>query len=334
MKAALEVVGMQKALNAPTVSVIIPSYNSAAFLGEAIESVLSQRYSDLELIVIDDGSTDETLDVLRSFKDPRLLAHRQDNTGLAGARNAGMERARGEYIAFLDADDRWLPEKLQSDVDILQTTPRVGIVVSNFVRFIHETDERLSDQFAFYPELKDFESVPLFEGAFRVVGNAFDSMVDMGEIPAYHSALTYRRSVLDGCRFLPVVRDEKGTIVVLEDVDFFLMVCQRTEIAFQARPMMEMRRHESNSTRDYESLTFAKLGSLRRLRDSVPWGRGRRKLTRRIAREWANVGYWRSGAGSWRLAAAAFASAAISGRPLSAMKGALHLTAALAARRR
>lgn len=334
MKAALEVIGMQKALNAPTVSVIIPSYNSAAFLGEAIESVLSQRYSDLELIVIDDGSTDETLDVLRSFKDPRLLAHRQDNTGLAGARNAGMERARGEYISFLDADDRWLPGKLQSDVAILQTMPSVGIVVSNFVRFMHETGERLSDQFAFYPELKQCASVPLFEGAFRLIGNAFDAVIGMGEIPAYHSALTYRRKLLGDARFLPVVRDEKGTIAVLEDVDFFLSACMKAEIAFQTRPMMEMRRHGNNSTREYQSLTAAKLGSLLRFAETCQLDSLReRMLWRRIAREWANVGYWHLGERRLGKAAAAFARTAEGGRLLAALKGFASLAAAFIAKR-
>lgn len=317
---------MQGRLDAPLVSVIIPTYNCAEFLREAIESVLQQEYSNLELIVVDDGSTDDTPEVLRSFTDPRLTVHRQAKAGVSAARNAGLDRARGDYISFLDADDRWLPGKLNRDISLLQETASIGIVVSNFVRFVHKTGERLSDQFAFYPELKDMASVPLGRGALKLVGNAFDAVINMGEIPAYHSALTYRREVIGQSRFLPVVRDSNGTIIVLEDVDFFLSICRKTEIAFNCRPMMEMRRHRNNSTREYDSLTYAKLRSLERLRNSVQLDASRQRvLARRIAREWANVGYWHLQTRRWGAAGAAFLRTGLQGRPLAAIKGFLIL---------
>ena len=99
----------------PLVSVVIPTYNRAALLREAVASVLAQIYAPLELIVVDDGSTDATAACLRSVRDLRLV--RQDHTGMPGqARNAGVRVARGEYLAFLDSDDLWLPHKLAVQV--------------------------------------------------------------------------------------------------------------------------------------------------------------------------------------------------------------------------
>ena len=96
----------------PTISVVIPSYNNAAFIGHAIESALSQSVPPREVIVVDDGSTDHTADVLQQFGD-RIVAVTQSNSGPAVARNSGIAIARGEWVAFLDGDDYWIPEKLE-----------------------------------------------------------------------------------------------------------------------------------------------------------------------------------------------------------------------------
>lgn len=112
----------------PKVSVIIPVFNGASFVSRAIESVLSQTLPDLELIVVDDGSTDESPQVIRSFRDPRVLYLRQDNQGPNAAYNTGIYRARGDLLAFLDSDDWWLPRKLEAQLNRLQTAPEAGLV--------------------------------------------------------------------------------------------------------------------------------------------------------------------------------------------------------------
>ena len=102
----------------PTVSVIIPTYNRAKWLKKSIQSVLDQTYRDLELIVVDDGSTDRTPEVVKSFKDKRIRYFRQTkkfpikSQGAAAARNVGIKKARGEFIAFNDDDDLWKKRKL------------------------------------------------------------------------------------------------------------------------------------------------------------------------------------------------------------------------------
>lgn len=111
----------------PQVSVIIPTYNSARYLPAAIDSALAQTLRDFELIVVDDGSTDETAAILCSYGD-RLLALHQDNRERSAARNAGIRAASGEFIAFLDADDLWLPDKLDRQVAALRDHPEVVLV--------------------------------------------------------------------------------------------------------------------------------------------------------------------------------------------------------------
>jgi glycosyltransferase involved in cell wall biosynthesis len=110
----------------PQVSVIIPTYNRAGCLREAVDSVLSQEFSGFELIVVDDGSTDETPQLLREYGDSiRVL--RQENRGVSAARNAGIASGRGELIAFLDSDDIWLPGKLARQVDFFRQNPELLI---------------------------------------------------------------------------------------------------------------------------------------------------------------------------------------------------------------
>jgi len=109
------------------ISVVIAVYNGEAYVADAIRSVLAQAGVELELIVVDDGSTDATPGITRGFSDPRLTVLRQENRGVAAARNAGIARARGEFIAFLDADDVWLPTKLQRQMQLFSERPEVGL---------------------------------------------------------------------------------------------------------------------------------------------------------------------------------------------------------------
>ncbi|MBT3182847.1 MAG: glycosyltransferase [Deltaproteobacteria bacterium] len=111
----------------PSVSVIIPTYNRAEFLREAIDSVLMQSMRDFELIIVDDGSVDSISDVVNSFNDSRLAYVRQVRGGVSSARNLGVLKSSARLIAFLDSDDTWLPEKLSTQVDCFLSHPDVAI---------------------------------------------------------------------------------------------------------------------------------------------------------------------------------------------------------------
>jgi glycosyltransferase involved in cell wall biosynthesis len=121
-----------KASNQPLVSVILPTYNRAHIVSKALQSVLAQTYPNFEVIVIDDGSTDNTKEIITNIacKDPRVKYFRNnENKGPAGARNVGISLAKGELIAFIDDDVEWFPNKLERQVNLLQTLPEDYAVV-------------------------------------------------------------------------------------------------------------------------------------------------------------------------------------------------------------
>ena len=118
----------------PKVSVIIPTFNRAQYIAAAIESVLNQTYKDFEIIVVDDGSNDNTREVLEAFMN-RIKYIYKKNAGTASARNVGIKNAQGEYIAFLDSDDLFLPKKLEIQVPILDKHPEIGFVYSDSFYF-------------------------------------------------------------------------------------------------------------------------------------------------------------------------------------------------------
>jgi glycosyltransferase involved in cell wall biosynthesis len=119
-------------MNDPLVSVIVCAYNGADFLAATLDSALAQTYSALELIVIDDGSTDSSPELLRRYSDSRVRTIRQKNSGAAAALQAGIDVARGKYVALLDQDDLWKPDKLQCHVDVLESKPSLDLTFSWF----------------------------------------------------------------------------------------------------------------------------------------------------------------------------------------------------------
>ncbi|RUT02709.1 hypothetical protein DSM106972_056290 [Dulcicalothrix desertica PCC 7102] len=114
----------------PKVSVIIPAYNAEKTIRETINSVLEQTYSNLELILINDGSTDETLELINEVKDSRLQVFSYPNGGLSMARNRGITHATGEYISFIDADDLWTYDKLELQLEAFKKSPEAGVAYS------------------------------------------------------------------------------------------------------------------------------------------------------------------------------------------------------------
>lgn len=107
-------------MSQPVISVIIPTYNYGRFLRECLDSVFVQTFRDIEVIVVDDGSTDDTPAILDSISDRRLKQFRIPNSGSPCARNVGLRHAHGEFVAFIDADDRWRPRKLETQLALLR----------------------------------------------------------------------------------------------------------------------------------------------------------------------------------------------------------------------
>ncbi len=132
--------------SSPRVSVIMPVYNGMRFIGQALDSALNQQFTDLEVIVVNDGSTDGSAEIVRDYlqKDPRVRYHEQANAGLCAARNAAIALARGEYLALLDCDDIWLPEHLKMSVAALDADPAVVMTHAD-VRFVDEDNRVVSE---------------------------------------------------------------------------------------------------------------------------------------------------------------------------------------------
>jgi glycosyltransferase involved in cell wall biosynthesis len=119
---------MMVRLEQDLISVVLPAYNAAEYIAQAIESVIRQSWTDWELIIVNDGSRDNTNDIIVSFlKDERIRLVTQENGGVSRARNRGIQLARGNWIAFLDADDIWLPEKLKKQMVVVKKYPEVGV---------------------------------------------------------------------------------------------------------------------------------------------------------------------------------------------------------------
>ena len=126
----------------PLVSVIIPVFNGEKTIQETIESVLNQTLTDLELLVINDGSQDGTLDIVKRIPDSRIQIFSYPNAGQSTSRNRGIELAKGEYVSFIDADDLWTPDKLEAQLQALQAKPKAGVAYS-WTNWIDESSQLL-----------------------------------------------------------------------------------------------------------------------------------------------------------------------------------------------
>ena len=123
-------------------SVIIPLYNKANFVGATIESILNQTFNDFEIVVVNDGSTDNSLDVVNEISDPRIRIFTKENGGVSVARNFGIEKSQNEYIAFLDADDLWLPDYLETIKDMIEQYPQAGVFATGYTIIYSEDNKQ------------------------------------------------------------------------------------------------------------------------------------------------------------------------------------------------
>lgn len=246
-----------------SITVIVPSYNCGRFIAEAIDSILAQTLAPDEIIVVDDGSNDDTEQVVGRFVDPRLRYIRQKNAGVSVARNTGLAAATSEFVAFLDADDRWRPTLLETLHPLVAHDPALVCAFANFVRFHHDAGVLPRDQFQFYPELQTLASSPgPIDGTRLLQEDAFSALVRCGEIPAYTQVMMFRRKLIDGVRFNPKLR-------ICQDMEWVLQTFMRGRVAFTPAVLAEVRRHDTNATRDHSVMALHKLNALRALEPHV-----------------------------------------------------------------
>lgn len=209
-------------MNNPLVSVVMPMYNVEKYIAESLTSVLQQTYDNFEVICVDDGGSDNSAAYVAAISDPRVRLIQQKNRGLAGARNTGIAAAHGEFIALLDSDDVWLPEKLALHVVHLRLNPHVGVSYCPSL-FIDEQSERLG--IGQFPKLNNVNAKHIF--CRNPVGNG--------------SAPVIRKAALDDIAFFGESEPERPqyfdeTFRQSEDIECWLRMALNSTWQFEGIP--------------------------------------------------------------------------------------------------
>ena len=217
----------------PRVSVVVTTYNQAPYIGPTLESVFAQTRPPEEVIVVDDGSTDETPERIAPYRD-RLVYIRQPNQGIAGSRNTGIRRAQGELLAFLDGDDLWEPEKLAVHVAAASAHPGSGLIAVNGVQFA-ETGLTI-------PSLFPASIAPLFEGGAETVS------VDASGYFLRAGLICTTSQVIIPARVLETVGLSDPDLAVVSDWDLYLRIAERYPVTFVNRRLTRWRYHDRSAS--------------------------------------------------------------------------------------
>ncbi len=252
----------------PLVSVIIPAYNADKFITKALDSVFAQTYRPIEIIVIDDGSTDETVELVKNYKknnlvpmayankeitqincaDINLICLYQENRGPSKARNTGIKAAKGEYIALLDADDLWTPAKLEKQMKYMITHPEISLVFGDMMVFEKERDLKES-------ALKRNGQPECDEKG--MVLNAFNKLLERNYIST--GTVLLKKDCFKSLGYF----DE--SIKYAEDYDLWLRISLMFEIGYIPEIFRLKRIHDSNISKNQIQFYFSRIYSLRKI---------------------------------------------------------------------
>lgn len=216
----------------PLISVVLPTYNRRHLIGETIQSVIDQSYSTWELIIIDDGSTDDSKAVVDKFNDDRIHYHAIDHCGILGkVRNAGMNYSKGDVIAFLDSDDLWLPHKLKFQLSLLKKYPQASFVFGHGEQF---------GTGAIPP--------PQLESLF--VGNVFHPILLNERFVFYVPTIMFKREILHKTTAINENLSSGG------DIDFFLRMANVYEGIFSNEIVVKIRKHGQSHSQRMETAAY------------------------------------------------------------------------------
>jgi glycosyltransferase involved in cell wall biosynthesis len=248
----------------PVVSAVVVCHNQARYLRDAIESTLAQTFQDLEILLVDDGSTDETAAVASVY--PWVRYVRQDHRGLAAARNTGIRESTGRYLVFLDADDRLLPNAIEDGLDLFRQHPESGFVFGRYRNI-----------------LNDGSPAPT-EAPIPAENDQYWHLL-RGNFIAMHATVLYSREAIAASGGF----DER--LRACEDYELYLRIASRWRIHRHDALVAEYRQHDGNMSRDYAFMLHSVLGVLRAERKRVPDRRHRRALR-------SGIGVWKEYYGS------------------------------------
>jgi glycosyltransferase involved in cell wall biosynthesis len=255
----------------PLVSVVIPTYNSAAFVVEAVGSVLAQTHPAVEIIVVDDGSTDATAECLRPYAGRIRYLH-QENRGVSAARNAGIAAAKGDLLAFLDADDMWVPHKLERQLTCLDRHPSAGVTHAD-ARYYYADSGR---QCARPPLARRFD------------GDCYTDLF-FGNRIVTSSVVVTRRCLEAVGNFDETIRSAS-----VEDYDLWLRLARQFQFAYCDEPLVLYRIHAANATKRTHTLQRYELYVLEKALRADPalaLRVGRRRARHRLEGVWGDLAY-------------------------------------------
>jgi glycosyltransferase involved in cell wall biosynthesis len=249
--------------NGDLVSVVIPAYNAALHIRETLASVLAQSHRNLDIVVVDDGSTDETAQIVKEVaaKDCRIRLIRRTNGGVARARNSGIEEARGEYIAILDADDIWHAEKIDKQLAVF-----------------HEQGAKIGLVYCWYREIDDAGRILSNVMSPPYTGNVYAALILSNFVGGGSAALIRRTCVEEIGGFDSSLRDRRAQ--GSEDTKFFLAIAERYDFGLVREFLMGYRRSLGSMSRDVWQMLRSKRIVLSQAQASHP------ELPRRLFR-WA-----------------------------------------------
>jgi len=288
----------------PAVSVIIPTYNRAAFLPRALESVIAQTRRDWEIVLVDDGSIDETQRVVEAYArqlGSRLIFLQQRNHGCSHARNCGIEASRGRFVAFLDSDDEFVPTKLQRQLELFEQCPELGFVYSDYA-FVDLDGKRHESAFATKcGHARQVRAEPVGVRQYQCDASVFDRLLEQYFIATIVGMV--RRDLL-GTR----LRFDES-LRYAEEWLFYLQVARQTVVGFVAEPLCVHHFTGGSLARDDKHANFVQLAAtLVAMTESLGdlESAQRRVLRGHLARTYRQLGYDAHREGRYSAATAAF----------------------------
>ena len=203
----------------PFFSIVIPLYNKETFISSTIQSVLGQTFSDFEVIIVDDCSTDKSLSVAKQMKDSRIqIIKHSENKGLSASRNTGIKNAKANYIAFLDADDIWKPNFLQTIESLISDFPKAALYATKY-ELLLKNNKRVSHNFI----------IPEFKGR-GIISNFFES--NLNQAIYYPSCLCVKKEVFEEVGYY------NESITYSEDIDFNIRAHAKYKLAYSEKVLV------------------------------------------------------------------------------------------------
>ena len=253
------------------VSVVIPAYNCERYIKETIESALSQTYKDIELIVVDDGSTDGTGEIVKSFSSKLKYVPQNKNTGPSAARNEGIKMATGEYVAFLDHDDVWMPNKIERQIRLFEDNGETALTYSNYL-YVGQSGKEMGT---------------LFDTVRPHRGFIFEHLILDNFVPT--SSVVFKKKVLDE------IGGFKERFLIAHDFELYLRIAERYKADFISTPLVRRRIYPASASIEGRKIMLEEtIGIIKNYRDKINSRNPllARRVDKRIAKYMFYIAIW------------------------------------------